>query len=101
MIVIRYTYKPSDDVFRARDLWVEWRNTHPEENWRVYNSITGDQQVLVVERLFENEDPASVAYHLFDPSRQERWAAEPGFREWSQKWQGIEVQLATRELWRL
>lgn len=104
MIIIRHTSEPLDDFAKLRDVYVEWRDAHPDQNWRIYNSITGDQGVVVVERLFPDNDPAAVAFHLFDPKHGDWWRAQPGFQAWYDKCKAQGVALgrwATRELWRL
>ncbi|MBC7234867.1 MAG: hypothetical protein H5T69_03420 [Chloroflexi bacterium] len=97
MIVLRVTYKPSEDMHRMRDLLVEWRDKHPEDGLRVYNSITGAQNVLVLEMTFKNDDLSGLARALFEPAKH----YSPEMLEWLQKWQGLDAAWDTHELWRL
>ncbi len=97
MIVIRYTFVPSDNWQKARDLFLNWRESHPEEHLRVYNSITSRQRVLVVERTFADDDAAGLARALFNPAAR----LTPEERAWWQEWQALDIPWETRELWRL
>jgi hypothetical protein len=97
MIVLRVTYKPSDDMPRMRDLLVEWRDRHPEDGLRIYNSITGTQHVLVLEMTFDNHDIDGLAHVLFEPAQ--HYSAE--MIEWLQRWEGLDADWDTRELWRM
>ncbi len=80
-----------------RDLLLEWRDRHPEDGLRVYNSITGLQHVLVLEMTFANEDMPGLAQALFEPAT--HYSSE--MIEWLQRWQGLDAVWDTRELWRL
>ena len=97
MIIVRYTFTPSTDVFRARDLCVQWRDAHPEQGWRVYNTVTGKQAVLALEVPYANDDLVGLGQRLFDPGSH----LTPEEIAWWRQWSDLDISWDTRELWRL
>ena len=104
MIIVRHISAPLEDFSKVRDAWLEWRDAHPDQGWRVYNSIDGDQQIVAVERLFADDDLEGPAFHMFGAmqARIDWWMSQPGFQAWWGKWQAVQpMRWARRELWRL
>jgi hypothetical protein len=106
MIIIRHITAPLDGFGKFRDAWLEWRDAHPDQNWRIYNTIDGDQRVVVVERLFADDDMEGPAFFMYGDAqaRIDWWRAQPGFQAFWDKWeqQGVRpFRFARRELWRL
>jgi hypothetical protein len=97
VIVVRYTWAPTDDWQKIRDLLVEWRDAHPEDHWRICGSVTGRQRVMVLEAVFQNDDITGIANSLFEAGK--HWT--PEMKAWGQRFQGVDAVVETRELWRL
>jgi hypothetical protein len=106
MIIIRHITARLDDPGKFREAWIEWCDAHPDQNLRIYNSIDGDQGVIVVEQLFADDDMEGPAFFMYGDgqARVNWWRDQPGFQAWWQKWetQGVRpIAFARRELWRL
>jgi lysyl-tRNA synthetase class I len=101
MIIIRTIYTSLSDWQKLRDLLVEYRDHYPKEQWKIYNTITGESGVVVTDQLFRNDDPGAVAYQLYDPRRLEEHASDPWHQAWREKARALEIDGMERELWRL